>query len=100
MRKLKFMLAIVLSTFVGVEVASAQVKVQPRVNITNAGKARVKPVKILPRIIPPSVALARAIQMNPGAKGLNVTLAPNNKVYMVKLLQGNKVKLLRIPAAP
>lgn len=99
MRRFTIVIAVLLSAVFGADAALAQAKVMPRVNNPNVMKqVRPKQVKILPKMIPPSTALTIALQQTPGAKPLNVTL--KNKVYVVKLLDGNKVRMLRIPATP
>lgn len=99
MRRFTFVIAVLLSAVFAADAALAQARVVPRVNNPAVMKqVRPKQIKILPKVIPPSVALARAMAQAPGAKGLDVKL--KGQVYVVKLLQGNKVKQLRIPATP
>lgn len=49
------------------------------------------------RLIPPSIALNRALMISPNAKALGVKLRGSH--YIVKLKQGNKVRQVQVDAA-
>jgi|GEM_PF-2360072 len=94
MRKVLLALAIVAAMFAGGD-ASAQ----KRSNYNMAPKIMKGPVIRAPavRVIPPSLALSRALGRVPNAKALGVKLRGSH--YIVKLKQGNKVKQVEVDAA-
>jgi hypothetical protein len=107
MRKLLAVIAVALTALFGAEAAVAQVKIVPKVNaagkvkpIKPAKQARIKTVKPNVIFIPPSTAAGRAQQMVPNGKILNVKLNSKKNLYMVKVLEGNSVRVLQIPATP
>lgn len=94
MRKVLLAMAIIAAMLAGGE-ASAQMKpnyMAPKINV--APKIMKSPVI---RVIPPSLALNRALMLAPNAKALGVKLKGGH--YIVKLKQGNKVRQVEVDAA-
>ncbi len=100
MRKVLFALTISAAMLAGGE-AFAQMKpnynMAPKINV--APKITRTPVIRTPaiRVIPPSLALNRAMMIAPNAKALGVKLRGGH--YIVKLKQGNKVRQVQVDAA-
>jgi hypothetical protein len=95
MRRLILAVAIATAAVFAVVPASAQVRFQgygtPRIRM------KAPPVIPIIRVIPPSMAVNRALAYAPRAKPLGVRL--KGPLYIVKLKQGNTVLQVRVNAA-
>ena len=89
MRRFLMIAAVAMAAALAAAPVSAQVRIQPYI----------VPVIRIPiiKLIPPSVALSRAMSMAPQAQALGVRL--KGPLYIVKLKQGNQVIQLRVDAA-
>jgi len=94
MRRVLLALAIVAAMLAGGE-ASAQVKLRPNYAPKIMNGPVIRPPVV--RVIPPSLALNRALMLAPNAKALGVKLRGSH--YIVKLKQGNKVRQVQVDAA-
>lgn len=94
MRKVLLAAVIAASVFGAVD-ASAQVKLRPAYTpkIMNGPVIKAPMIKV----IPPSLALNRAMLLAPNSKALGVKLRGSH--YIVKLKQGNKVRQVQVDAA-
>ncbi len=95
MRRVLLAVAIAAASVMGAVDASAQVKMRGY----QGPKVMQGPVMRPPvlRVIPPSLALNRALMLAPNAKALGVKLRGSH--YIVKLKQGNKVRQVQVDAA-
>jgi uncharacterized membrane protein YkoI len=95
MRKLFFIAVLSLATLVGAEAAIAQVRI-PNYSPNLIAKRGQAIRKVPAIVIPPSMALNRAMMVLPGAKAIGVRL--RGPLYIVKLKQGNRIMQVRVNA--
>lgn len=95
MRRVLLALAIAAAAVFGAADASAQVKLRVIVNPKILNGPVIKAPII--RVIPPSLALNRALMLAPNAQALGVKL--KGGLYIVKLKQGNTVRQIHVDAA-
>lgn len=91
MRVFRVIAAVMLGVSLLGEPAMAQMRIMPNYGMPPRGA----PLIFLPRKVPPSMAINRALMNNPGARALG--LAPNGAGYNVRLKQGNRVFLFPVP---
>lgn len=97
MRRLFLAAAIAAAVMFAAGSASAQVRIQTYVAAPKLLRT-VPAVKIpLIIVIPPSLALSRAMAIAPNSRALGVKL--HGSLYIVKLKQGNRVMQVRVNAA-
>jgi hypothetical protein len=98
MRKFLMIAVAGLIALAGAGEVSAQVRIQTYVPKISKSAPKMKAPKPILKVIPPSVALNRAMMMAPDAKAIGIRL--EGSVYVIKLKQGNKVKRVQVNAAP
>ena len=84
----------------GSQEASAQVKLRTYIapKIINGPMMKAPVIKVpVIKVIPPSLALNRAMMLNPQSQALGVKL--RGPLYIVKLKQGNKIVQVHVDAA-
>jgi len=94
MRRLLLAAAIAASMALGAVDASAQVKMRPAYTPKIMKGPVIKTPQI--RVIPPSLALNRALRLAPNAKALGVKR--QGSLYIVRLRVGNDVRQIHVDA--
>lgn len=95
MRRVLLAAVIAAASVFGAVDASAQVKLRPTYTPKIMNGPVIRPPVV--RVIPPSLALNRAMLLAPNSKALGVKLRGSH--YIVKLKQGNKVRQVQVDAA-
>ena len=91
---------VALTAVLGSGLSEAQVRIKPMMNPNVMVPRALKTPRVQPAIppkfllLPPSIALKRAMAMNPGAKPLGVKL--RGQTYIVRLKQGGTITQLGV----